>query len=109
MPEAIPYNAVANAVVIFFAFCGAVVLAVNAWKAIKDIRKPHDDTVAKVLSHDEKLIHDFEDLNEIKEEIRIILECLMPVMTHLIDGNDVENLKSKRDFLETYLIRLVQK
>ena len=106
---AFDYQTISSAFIVVLAACGSFTLLVNAWKALKEMKKPHDDTVAKVLSHDEKLIHDFNELGEIKEEIRIILQCLMPVMTHLIDGNDVENLKEKRDFLETYLIRLVEK
>lgn len=107
--EPIGYSVLAQAIVVFFAGCGAFVLLVNAYRGLKELRKPHDDTAKTVMEHDEKLIHDYEEIGEIKQELRIVLECLMPVMTHLIDGNDVENLKSKRDFLETYLINLIER
>lgn len=107
--EVIPYDAVANAVVVFFAFCGAIVLIVNAVKAVKDLRKPSNDHIKMVLDHDEKLLNDYEDISELKKEVRIILECLRPMLKHQIDGNSVDVLQEKLDFLDRYLINLVEK
>lgn len=84
-------------------------MVANAIKAVKDMRKPQTDQASLVMEHDEKLLNDYKDIQELKKEVRIILECLRPMLQHLVDGDDVESLKERLDFLDRYLINLIER
>lgn len=107
--DIIPYEIVANTIVVLLALCGTVVLLVNTWKAIRDIRKPNADHIRMVLEHEEKLSNDYNDIAELKEEMRIVLSTLRPMLQHLIDGNNVDSLQEQLDFLDRYLINLIER
>lgn len=107
--DIISYELVANTIVVILAFCGVIVMVSNTVKAMKELHKPREDQTRMVMEHDEKLMHDYDDITELKQEMRIILETLLPMLQHLIDGDDVDSLKRQKEFLETYLINLVER
>lgn len=94
--------------IVFVAVCSGIttviVCASNIYSKIKQAKKPHDDHVAQVKEHEEKLNNDYVVLEELKAEMRILLTNDILVMNHIIEGNHVDKLKEQRDFLHRYLI-----
>ena len=52
-----------------------------------------------------RLEKDKSRFDEIEESNKIIMQAILALLSHGIDGNDVEAMKQARDSLQSYLIR----
>lgn len=97
----------------FIAACAAVVTIVNAWKAMKDVKSAspnakqndilriHEERLGLIedrLSHGEERFQAIDSNNEVTQE------ALLALMSHAINGNDIDSLKEARDKLQHHLI-----
>ena len=55
---------------------------------------------------------DFQNINELKrkqaetdEALQVLMKSMLALMSNAIDGNHVEELKTARDDMQSYLIR----
>lgn len=71
---------------------------------VKSAKKPHDDHIAMVEAHEEKLLNDYELIRDMQTEQRILLQNDLLIMEHIINGNHVDKLKERVDFIQRYLI-----
>lgn len=79
---------------------GAIIISIIKWW-----RQP-DKTRDKMLNeHEKKLGNDNKRLNELEESNRIMMQSMLAIMSHLIDGNHTDQLQKARDDLQEYLIR----
>lgn len=94
---------------LFLTVCGAVITVSGAGAAviaiIKALRKPDTERDEKLKRHDEMLDNDNKRLRELEESNKIIMQSMLALMSHAIDGNHTEDLKQARDDLQSYLIR----
>ena len=94
---------------LFLTVCGAVITVSGAGAAviaiIKALRKPDTERDEKLKRHDEPLDNDNKRLRELEESNKIIMQSMLALMSHAIDGNHTEDLKQARDDLQSYLIR----
>lgn len=100
----IPYDVVASAFMVFFAALGVFLTVYNVIKAIKDLKKPHNDHIAQVADHDSAIARNTAKLNEIQNEMYMILDGHMLVIEHLITGNHIPSLKDHKELVMRYLI-----
>jgi len=86
---------------------GAIVVGIIRWMRKPDTErdetlKKHEDEIKK---HEELLARDHRRLQELEEGNKIMMQSMLALMSHSIDGNHIEDLKQARDDLQKYLIR----
>ena len=79
---------------------GAIVISIIKWW-----QKPDKDRDEMLNEHDKKLNNDHKRLLELEEGNKVMMQAMLAMMSHSIDGNHVEDLKQARDDLQKYLIR----
>lgn len=101
------YSVVANAVVVVLAAIGAATAILTLVEKVRSVSKPGHERMNR---HEEYLARDHDeianarsDIDELKSENRIQTETLLVMLQHMIDGNDIEALKERRDFMFRYL------
>ena len=101
----IEYETLATSFIVLLSACAALAVIWGAVKAIKEIRKPHDDLVSKVDEHERKLVNDHERLEDLKESNDLQALMLLQMANHMIDGNHIDLLIEARDNLQKYLVK----
>ena len=79
---------------------GAIVISIIKW-----FRQPDKDRDEMLNEHEKKLDNDHKRLLELEESNKIMMQSMLALMSHAIDGNHIEDLKQARDDLQKYLIR----
>lgn len=96
-------------------FCGAVCTVAAAmavfYKAVAKAQEPEhiqdqrlDALEKKVDKLSEYLDRDNRRLNSLDEGTRVTQQALLALMSHAINGNDIDKLAKAKDDLENYLI-----
>ena len=91
-------------VIVLPALLAFVVLAGNAWKAWKNLKKPGDDLAAWRRSVDGRLSNDNERLKNLEAGNRVICRGILALLSHEINGNSDKKLKASRQEITDYLI-----
>ena len=80
-------------------------------KAIYNIRKPNRiqdgrlDEIEKTLQrHESFLTRDSQRFEKIEEGNRITQKAILALLSHGIDGNEIEGMKQAKNDLQSYLI-----
>lgn len=81
---------------------GGVAVIYNLFKKAKQPDTERDETLKK---HTQMLDNDNKRLKELEESNKIMMQSMLALMSHSIDGNHIEDLKQARDDLQKYLIR----
>ena len=100
---------------LFLAFCGGVSVlgaaAVYIAKAVGWIRKPEikqnavlDDHEKRIKRLEEKTDNDYENINKLQTEMKMMLKATLALMKHAIDGNHTDDLLKVKDDIEDYLL-----
>lgn len=79
---------------------GAIIISIIKWW-----RQPDKTRDEMLNEHEKKLNNDHKRLNELEESNRIMMQSMLAIMSHLIDGNHTDQLQKARDDLQEYLIR----
>lgn len=94
---------------LFLAMCGSIATIAGAGAVLygiyKALKKPDSERDMKLKRHQELLENDNKRLKELEESNKIIMQSMLALMTHAIDGNHTDELKQARDDLQKYLIR----
>lgn len=94
---------------LFLAMCGSIATIAGAgaivYEIYKALKKPDSERDMKLKRHQELLDNDNKRLKELEESNKIIMQSMLALMTHAIDGNHTDELKQARDDLQKYLIR----
>lgn len=92
----------------FSAICVAVGWVVKIVRAARAPTKALEGRVAaleaSVKNHDEYLASDKRRLEAIEEGSRVTQRAILALLSHGIDGNDVDSLRAAKDELQKYLI-----
>ena len=93
----------------FLAMCGSIATIAGAgviiYRIYKKARQPDAERDEALERHQRLLDNDNKRLKELEESNKIIMQSMLAIMSHEIDGNHVEDLKQARDDLQKYLIR----
>lgn len=105
------------------AICGAIVTVAGAVtvivKAIKQVKAPEvlqndritacegniADIYKKFMDYDMFLKRDKKRLDKLEDGNEVVSEALLALLSHAINGNDVDGLTSAKNKLNNYLIR----
>ena len=102
------------------AICAAIVTVSGAIgvivKFIMFLRKPEvrqNEEISKLSSRvdavDEKLSTDKQRLGDLETGLKYTLESLLALLSHALDGNDIDGLKKEKKHLNEYLLGKVEK
>lgn len=105
----------ADIVSIFLGICAAIVSISAATtviiKLVQHAKAPDkkqnerlDELERKVKHFDSLFDNDNKRLNELEEGNRVTQQALLALLSHSINGNDINKLTKARDDLQTYLI-----
>lgn len=94
---------------IFLTICGAIITIGGAAaiisKAIEKRKKPDKDAAEMLKKHSEQLDNDNRRLKELEEGNKVIMQALLAIMSHELDGNHTDDLRKAHDTLKEYLIK----
>lgn len=101
--------------IFFLEVCGGIALIGGAgtWvlKVLGFIRAPErkqdellKDHEARIKRLEEKANSDYENIQELQKEMKILLAATLATIKHQLDGNDTKSLEKARGALEEYLI-----
>ena len=101
--------------IFFMEICAGIAAVGTAitWvlKALGVLRAPEKkqdellkDHEARIKRLEEKANSDYENIQELQKEMKILLAATLATVKHQLDGNDVQSLQKARENLEEYLI-----
>lgn len=102
--QGVTFDQIGIAVLLILAAINAGTAIMTFVEKIKAAKKPHDEHLAQVAEHDEKLDRDYKMLKEVISRLEILLKGHLLILDHLIQGNHINKLKEHREFIERYLI-----
>lgn len=73
-------------------------------RKLEDISKKIDSIEARLKIHEEYFNNDNRRITAIEEGNRVTQKAILALMSHAINGNDVEKLKKAEDELREYLV-----
>lgn len=102
------------------AICAAVVTVSGAIgaivKLIRWLKRPEvrqNENIDKLASRmdrvEDKLSKDKERLEDLETGLKYTLESLLALLSHALDGNDIDSMKKAKKHLNDYLIQKVEK
>lgn len=111
------YEELVTFVVVLMAVVGGMTTVLALWEKLTKFRKPHEDRIHALEEHEQKLMHDYteleehetricaleEDMKEVIAQNRILISALKTLLKHCIDGNDVNALQVEYGILDRYL------
>lgn len=87
---------------------GAVTWALKALGFLRAPERKQDELLkdheGRIKRLEEKANSDFEAIQELQKEMKILLAATLATVKHQLDGNDVQSLQKARENLEEYLI-----
>lgn len=87
------------------AVIGLIVSAVKKAKAPNAKQNERlDELERQVKRHDELFLNDLRRFENMEAGNRIMQKCMLSLLSHGIDGNDIEGMKEARKELQAYLI-----
>ena len=96
---------VCGAIVSVAAAIGVIVTLVKKAKSPNQLQNERLDKLeAKLDKHDELLGNDNVRLKNIEQGNRITQKALLALLTHGIDGNDIDSMRKAKEELQQYLI-----
>ena len=94
---------------IFLTICGSIITIGGAaaiiFKLIDRHRKPDKNRDDMIKKHSELLDHDNKRLKELEDGNKVIMQALLAIMSHELDGDHVTELQQAHDSLKEYLIK----
>ena len=91
-------------VIVAVAILAFIVLLGNAWKTIREWRKPGMSEAEWRKEVDDTLKKDDERIGSLEEGNKAICKALIALMSHEINGNSKDKLTAAMDELNEYLI-----
>lgn len=104
-----------NLISLFLSFCGGVGIlgaaAVYIAKAVGWIRRPEkrqDDILTdhekRIKKLEEKTDNDYDDIQDLQKEVKMLLKAIVAIMKHELDGNHQKDLQEAQSDIEKYLL-----
>lgn len=87
------------------AVAGLIVTAVKRAKAPNELQNERiTELEKKVTRHDELFLNDLRRFENMEAGNRIMQKCMLSLLSHGIDGNDIDGMRQARSELQEYLI-----
>ena len=102
--ESLTLTQIRDFVIVMLALLAFIVLLGNAWKTIREWRKPGMSEAEWRRDVDDKLGNDNKRIASLEEGNRVICKALMALLSHEINGNSSDKLQKAYSDLNDYLI-----
>lgn len=86
---------------------GGIIVGLYKWA-----KKPDQNRDEMLKGHEDKLEKDYKAIQELQkkqgetdEALQILMKSMLALMSHAIDGNNTDGLRSAKNELQEYLIR----
>lgn len=93
---------------IFLAICGSIITVGGAGaivaKIVNKYKKSDKDRDEQMKKHQAMLDNDNKRLKELEEGNKVMMQAMLAMMSHELDGNHTEQLRQAHDALKEYLI-----
>ena len=92
--------------VVYFAGClTAIAVAIN-WiaKGVKTMSKPQADQNKQIKENAESIADHEERLTAQEEQSKLIMQGVLALLSHSIDGNNIEQMKATKNDIQKFLI-----
>lgn len=93
---------------LFLTFCGAVITIGGAGAIVIKVKgyfkKPDIERDKQLKKHSEQLDNDNKRLKQLEEGNKVIMQALIALMSHELDGNHKPQLEEAKKNIEQYLI-----
>lgn len=93
---------------LFLAMCGAIITIAGAgtiiYKVCIALKKPDEERDKMLKEHDRKLENCNSRLNSVEDGQAVMMEAVLAIMNHLIDGEHMDDLKRAAVKVNGYLI-----
>lgn len=93
---------------IFLAMCGSIVTIGGAgvviYRLYQRAKQPDNERDKKMKEHDQKIENCTHRLDSVEGGMAVLMESVLAIMNHLIDGDHVDDLKASSANLQKYLI-----
>lgn len=90
------------------AVSGAIAIIVTGVRKMKAPEQEQNRRIAelerKVAAHDRMFDNDKQEFEELKKEQKIVLQSLLALLAHGVDGNEIHKMEKAKDELERYLL-----
>ena len=94
---------------IFLAICGSIVTIAGAvviiYKLYKKAKQPDSERDKMMKKHERKLENCNARLNSVEDGQAVMMEAVLAILNHLIDGEHVDDLKESAKKVNSYLIK----
>ena len=101
-------NTIFVVLAVILLFIDVYIRVMTAVKTYRDEKRRKNQPVntleTKIEDHEEKLRKDYARLNELEDGNRIMMRAMMALLSHEINGNSDEKLRSSYDEIQQYLI-----
>jgi len=88
------------------AVIGLIVQAAHKAKEPNEVQnKRITDCEFRIAECEKKLAKDLDRFEDIEDGTAVMMTAMLALLSHGIDGNDVEGMKDARDELQSYLIK----
>lgn len=88
---------------------GGIAYLVKLWTWLKSPNTKQDEIIKahgeQLEKHQSMLNHDNDRLNDLEEQDRLVMQALFALLSHGIDGNDIEAMRRVKDQIQKYLIQ----
>jgi hypothetical protein len=81
---------------------GAISVLIKVYNNYRNPDKQRDEAIKL---HEEYLENDKRKIEQLEEGNRITMQALLALMSHAINGNDIDKLKEAKEELQDYLIK----
>lgn len=88
------------------AFASAIVVLERGIDALIRLTRPEKQNKARLERVERYVAHDFKRLEKASYVHQVVLETLVLILDHLIDGNNVEKMKATRAMLQNKIVNL---
>ena len=85
------------------ALFGVILTIDKVVDVIKKIRNPQKDTAQTIANHGQMLDKDKRRLDYHDEVLDLLLKSQLTYFNHVLSGNDVENIRKRRDEMQAFL------
>ena len=93
---------------VFLAVCGAIITTAGAgtavYKIYQAIKRPDTERDKMLNEHKKKLDNCNQRLNSVEDGQAVMMEAVLAIMNHLIDGEHMDDLKTASTKVQSYLI-----
>ena len=92
--------------VVYFAGCLTAIAVAFSWivKGVKAMNRPQEEQNKTIKDNCDKIKEHEERLSVQEEQSKLLMQGMLALLSHSIDGNNIEQMKSTKNDIQKFLI-----